>query len=169
MEIVAIDEDNLADGTGKAHITWICKDLLPTVHNMNSTNTTNGSYTATSMKTYLTETILPTLPSDLQDAIVEVSKVHGTPTLNGKTSTEKLWIPSDYEVGLGTVYENTGARYDVVFTDDASRVKYRNGSTSDWWLRSAVNANNFRCVVSGGYGSGVAASSARGVVPGFCT
>lgn len=178
MQIVAFDEDDLADNSGKAHITFICKDQLPTAHRMKATNTTSGGYEATEMRTYLSDTILPKLPAEVQAAIKEVTKVQSTyesaVVKDGQTTTEKLWIPSDYEVGLGTTYETTGARYATAFPSGTStaaknaRIKNRNGSANGWWLRSVYTDINFRSMGYDGVGSGGKASVAVGVVPGFC-
>lgn len=172
MQIVAFDKDDLADNSGKAHITWICKDLLPTTYNMNSTATTTGGYEATAMRTYLSGTILPKLPAEVQAAIKEVKKIQSTYSSavvkDGQTTTEKLWIPSDHEVGLGTSYETTGAVYSSIFSSNENRIKYKSGSAGSWWLRSAHRANIFRYVNSSGNGSSNSANVASGVAPGFC-
>ena len=173
MQIIAFDEDDLADGSGKAHITFICKDLLPTTHNMNSTNTTTGGYEASAMRTYLSGTILPKLPAEVQAAIKEVSKVqstyeNGAIVKDGQTTTEKLWIPSDHEVGLGTSHETTGAVYSSIFSSATKRIKYKSGSVDYWWLRSTDGSTSFRYVLSNGNCSGVSTSSKFGVAPGFC-
>ena len=44
MEIVAFDADDLADGSGKAPITWIGKEALKTSHRMNPALVTEFSY-----------------------------------------------------------------------------------------------------------------------------
>ena len=170
MVLVAKDMDTLASG-GTAATTWISNDLLTTMHRMNATPTTSGGYKATEMRTYLSDTILPKLPAEIQTAIKEVSKVQSTYlgmiVKDGQTTTEKLWIPSDHEVGLGTAHETTGALYNGYFTGTSRRVKYLNGSASNWWLRSAYNASNFRYVKDSGGGNRYA-DLAYGVAPGFC-
>ena len=172
MQIVAFDEDDLADNSGKAHITFICKDQLPTTHRMNATNTTSGGYEATEMRTYLSDTILPKLPAEVQAAIKEVKKIQSTYSSavvkDGQTTTEKLWIPSDHEVGLGTTYETTGAVYSSIFSSNENRIKYKSGSANGWWLRSARYSAHFRFVGSSGSGSYNDAYNAYGVAPGFC-
>lgn len=173
MQIVAFDTDDLADNSGKAHITWICKDLLSTTHRMNATSTTSGGYEATEMRTYLSGTILPKLPAEVQAAILEVKKVqstyeNGAVIKDGQTTAEKLWIPSDHEMGLGTTYETTGAVYSSIFSSNANRIKYGSGSAIYWWLRSAYSANGFRCVRGSGSGGNYNANVANGVAPGFC-
>ena len=172
MQIVAFDEDDLADNSGKAHITFICKDQLSTTHRMNATNTTSGGYEATEMRTYLSDTILPKLPAEVQAAIKEVKKIQSTYSSavvkDGQTTTEKLWIPSDHEVGLGTTYETTGAVYSSIFSSNENRIKYKSGSANGWWLRSARYSAHFRFVGSSGSGSYNDAYNAYGVAPGFC-
>lgn len=173
MQIVAFDMDDLAGGTGKAHITWICKDILPTTYRINSNRSTSGGYGSSAIRTYLSDTILPKLPAEVQAAILEVSKVQGTyennaVVQNGQTTTEKLWIPSQYELNGGSSYESTGARYYVVFSSGARRTKYMNGSATAWWLRSVNNGGQFRRAGTEGNIQYDNADAYHGVVPGFC-
>jgi len=182
MQIVAFDEDDKADGSGKAKITWISKDQLNTTHVMNaSSKTVDGetAYTAggwehSDMRDYLKTTIKPLIPQTVRDAIVPVTKIQSTYTggalvKNGQTTTDDVWIPSNHEVGFGTDYETTGAVYSGKFTSGASRIKKRNGSAKVWWLRSAYVTNNFRYVNSNGGSSNYVANNAYGVALGFCT
>lgn len=182
MEIVAIDEDDRADGNGKAGLTWISKTLLNGTHVMNATSKTSGSdsgYTAggwenTDMRAYLKNTIKPLIPATVRNAIVEVTKIQslytgGSRVQNGQTTTDDVWIPSNYEVGLGTIYESQGAVYSSKFTDATSRIKKYNGSSKYWWLRSANDMSIFRYVRSDGRSSGDNASYSGGVALGFCT
>lgn len=183
MEIVAFDTDDKADGSGKAKITWISKDQLATTHVMNaSQKTVDGetAYTAggwehSDMRDYLKTTIKPLIPQTVRDAIVPVTKIQsiytdGAKVKDGQTTTDDVWIPSNHEVGFGTDYETTGAVYSGKFTNNASRIKKRNGSAKYWWLRSAGNANRFRYVNSSGFSSDNDANIASyGVALGFCT
>ena len=172
MQIVAFDEDDLADNSGKAHITFICKDLLPTRHNMNASSTSSGGYEATAMRSYLSGTILPKLPAEVQAAIKEVTKVQSTYSSgvvkDGQTTTEKLWIPSNHEVGLGTTYETTGAVYSSIFSSNTKRIKHRNGTANSWRLRSVYTMIGFCSVAEDGKSGSGAATNVDGVVPGFC-
>lgn len=182
MEIVAFDEDDKADGTGKAKITWISKDLLNTTHVMNATQKTvdgETAYTAggwlhSDMREYLKNTIKPLIPAEVRNGIVEVTKVqsiytNGAKVINGQTTVDDVWIPSNHEVGLGTSYETTGAVYSSKFTDANSRIKKRSGSAGRWWLRSANNASSFGNVNSSGRDGNYYAVSTYGVALGFCT
>lgn len=182
MEIVAFDTDDKADGSGKAKITWISKDQLNTTHAMNATQKTvdgETAYTAggwehSDMRAYLKETVKPLIPETVRNAIVPVTKIQsiytgGALVKDGQSTTDDVWIPSNHEAGFGTDYETTGAVYSGKFTNNASRIKKRNGSAKDWWLRSARNTNVFRFVNSDGNSVYYYADGANGVALGFCT
>ena len=171
FELVAMDEDTKASG-GTARMTWLNKNFL-TTHVMNTTATTTGGYDASNMKSWITSDVLPQLQSEIRNALVPVTKISGTyensaVVVNGQSTTESLWIPSEYEMFGTTTYENTGARYSK-FDSNAKRIKYdSNGSASYWWLRSAYSGTNFRYVSYNGYAYYYIAGSANGVVLGFC-
>ena len=179
MQLVAFDTDDRADGTGKAPMTWVMKDLLPTYHRMNPSNVDGqegtgalGGYDKTEMKSYLTETILPLFPADIRNNIVPVTKHQKAYDASGTTfqesTTETLWIPGHKEIFNSTSYDTDGTAYSDVFKDATSRIKKRNGSAGNWWLRSASYATGFRSVDYSGSDRGVSANNANGVCPGFC-
>lgn len=186
MQIIAFDTDDLADGSGKAPITWISKELLATDHRMNpqySSGTegtgTLGGWTACEMRSYLKGTIKPLIPSVVANAIKEVTKYTkiytATPeaAVNDVSSTEDVWIPSRHEMFDGTsqYYETMGPRYGSAFPNDASRIKKKAGaaSASWWWLRSAYYTNYFNNVISSGLYNYSHATSVGGIALGFCT
>ena len=179
MQLVAFDTDDKADGTGKAPMTWIMKDLLLTTHRMNPAKVdgtegtgTLGGYDKTEMKSYLTETILPLFPADIRNNIVPVTKHQKAYDASGTTyqesTTETLWIPGDKEIFNRTTYDTDGYAYSDVFNDSTSRKKKRNGSFYFWWLRSASSTASFRNVGISGDGSYYYAYYTVGVCPGFC-
>ena len=140
---------------------------------MNTTATTTGGYNASNMKSWITSDVLPQLQSEIRNAIVPVTKISGTyensaVVVNGQSTTESLWIPSEYEMFGTTTYENTGARYSK-FDSSAKRIKYNSsGSAYYWWLRSAYSTSSFRCVNDNGSALNINANYADGVVLGFC-
>ena len=176
MQIVAMDTDDLADGSGKAPITWVAKELLATKKPMNSSGSNANGYPACEMKTYLAEngTIWNKLPATLKTLIKPVSKTsYDKTTAADLTSTEKLWIPSAREIFGGTSYEQSGPVYSDIFKDSTShkRAVFGSSSFTSWWLRSADSSNDtiFRSVSSSGNTSYDGARSSRGVCLGFCT
>lgn len=180
MELVAFDADDKADGTGKAPMTWIMKDLLNTTHRMNPDKVDGqegtgslGGYDKTEMKSYLTETILPLFPADIRNNIVPVTKHQKAYDVSGTASqestTETLWIPGDKEIFNRTTYDTDGSSYSDVFKDATSRKKKRNSSFYSWWLRSAGDTTSgFKNVTFDGSNYGSNAKYADGVCPGFC-
>ena len=169
MQIAAIDGDALADNSGNAKISWVVKSIL-TTHNMNSSNTTTGGWSATAMRTYLRDTILPTLPANVRAAIKEVTKTYKDYASSSTLSeTDTIWIPSGREVFGGTSYEDSGVIYSGLFNSAATRIKYNAaGTAADWWLRSAISGSDFYSVTNNNSNTN-GASNSNGVVFGFCT
>lgn len=172
MQIVGIDADDLADGSGKAPLTFISKELLKTSRNMNTSKTTTGGWESTAMRTYLKNTIKPLIPLAVAVSIKEVTKYSKSvnPANTDATTTDDVWIPSNQEIFGGTNYETLGHVYSGVFTDANSRNKFKVGaSRADiWWLRSAYNATLFRCVGDAGNGITSYANNAFAIALGFC-
>ncbi len=167
MQLVALGADDLANGSGKAKSTWISKPILET-HNMNSTRTTTGGWTASAMRTYLRDTVINKIPSNIRSAIKEVTKTYKDYNDGVQSVTDTVWIPSNREIFGGTTYEDSGAIYDGVFNSSATRIKYQNGSASNWWLRSADSKSTFRFVQNVGSPTTSYADGVIGLVLGFC-
>lgn len=187
MEIVAFDEDDKADGSGKAKITWISKDLLNTDRAFNNSSKTIGSdtgYTAggwenSDLRSYLNSTIKALIPSAVRSGIVPVTKVqsiytNGALVKNGQTTTDELWVPSEHEmVSTSTTYESTGATY-TKFSTSADRLKKKNGTGYIYHLRSAKSLSQTRQMEpNNSRGTAIAinnsAVTAIGIALGFCT
>ena len=172
MQIAAFDVDTKSGGTDKAHITWIAKELLANKRHMNSTSTNANGWKESAMRASLQTDVWALIPANLQSAIVAVDKTYyDYTTSQTQECSDKVWLPSWTEVGLGTDVENDGPIYSDLFSDNSSRVKTWNGSSATWWLRSAcANYNNTFCSVnSSGIGRyNNSASNEYGVAIGFC-
>ena len=186
MQIVAFDTDDLADGNGKAPITFISKQILKTDHRMNPSRSgssgaydegteTIGGWEKCEMRSYLKETIKPLIPSTVSSAIKEVTKYSriynpAGNAVDNVASTEDVWIPSRKEMNFDTSYESNCPVYDSAFPDNASRIKMKTGATSAawWWLRSAGSSYTFYDVYRDGSNDGNGANVSGGVVLGFC-
>lgn len=174
MQIVGIDVDDLADGSGKAPLTLISKELLTTKHRMNETNTNTGGWEASEMRTYLRGTVKLLIPSNVATQIKEVKKYSYRPDGNiaNAETTDDVWIPSRREVNLTNAKETSGPVYSSLFSDNTSRIKTKTGATSAsiWWLRSAADSgdNDFNGVSSSGSNSHYGASNRYFVALGFC-
>lgn len=176
MEIVAFNEDDRADGTGKAGITWISKDLLPSTQKMNGTATTAGGWAACALRSHLESVIKPLIPTAVRDGIVEVSKITTTyennaKVPNGQVTADSIWIPSLYEMdSSGPMAETEGATY-TKFSGTTSRKKHQYSSTyyGKYFLRSAATANQVRVIDTGGYTSSSSVTGRLYIALGFCT
>ena len=128
------------------------------------------------MYSWLQNTLLPTLPSDLQSVLKSVNKKTsaGSQSSTINTNSMKLFLFSEIEIFGSTTYSKAGegSQYSY-FATAANRIKYLSngsGSASWWWERSprGSSSNNF-CLVSGSgnaYLNG--AADAVGVCFGFC-
>lgn len=179
FEIVGFNHDDLADGSGKAGITFGMKNLMANKRSMNSSNTNIGSYAGSEMNTYVGTTFYNGMPDEVRNVIKSVKKVTGNSAGSSswpgtRTDNFKIWLFSEAEV-FGTKISsvgNEGSKY-ARFTSNSLRTKkLSNGSGSAhiWWLRSLHlrNLYNFCTVAGDGSAYYNAASSSYGVCVGFC-
>lgn len=183
MQVAAKNVDELSTGGSNAAYTWVAMDLLNTSHRMNPSlsGTTEGTGTVggwgkSEMRTYLSETIWPLLPSELRTVIKEVTKyscIYDTNStkVSDDTTTDKLWIPSVHEVFNNNTYETQGPAYTGIFSNSTNRKRFKPGasSASNWWERSAYSTSSFMYVDNNGGDNNISAYSSRGVLLGFCT
>lgn len=184
MQIVGIDADELADGSGKAPLTFVSKELLKTNHRMNPKlkpsvapydegTGTIGGWEKCEMRSYLKDTIKLLVPENVRNAIKNVTKysnifdTSGTKVLNHVTSDD-VWIPSGREIAGGTSFESVGPVYTDVFDSAAARIKSRNGSAYFWFLRSTIDTSRFNCVFKTGSVDFTTANDTVSIALGFC-
>ena len=175
LVIMGFNHDDLASG-GKAGITFGMKNLMATTRRMNASNTNSGGFTGSEMYSWLQNTLLPTLPSDLQAVLKSVNKKTsaGSQSSTINTNSMKLFLFSEIEIFGSTTYSKAGegSQYSY-FATAANRIKYLangSGSAGWWWERSPYGSDSGSfCVVnvSGGANSGYA-YAAVGVCFGFC-
>lgn len=136
-----------------------------------------GGWEKSEMRDYLRTTVLQAMPAEIQAAIKPVTKnqqsYNTAGTAVAQTTTETVWLPSYHEVFNGTLTGETATmpKYNVLFRDNASRIKYKVGASSAtyWWLRSAYGYNFIYSVISyGGYNTS-GATGTYAVCPSFCT
>lgn len=175
LVIMGFNHDDLASG-GKASITFGMKNLMATTRRMNASNTNSDGFTGSEMYSWLQNTLLPTLPSDLQAVLKSVNKKTsaGSQSSTINTNSMKLFLFSEIEIFGSTTYSKAGegSQYSY-FATAANRIKYlSNGSGSAywWWERSPYgsNSDNFCYVSSNGNAYINSANSAYGVCFGFC-
>ena len=178
--LIGINVDDLADGSGKAKMTWLTEQLLKTDHQMNPYRSgSEGAYTEgtgaiggwekSEMRSYMKTTLKPLIPEAIRNRIAEVTKTQPSYDTTGTTSItqttqDDVWAPSYNEI-----FASDGL-YHSVFPDKASRIKQRpgNSSASGWWLRSASDSISFWYVHSNGDWIYSGADYSGGVALGFC-
>ena len=153
-----------------------------TMHNINQSLTNVGGWPASSMSEYLNDTILKSLPSDLQQVISETTVVSSHGSTAGEenfTSTDKLYLLSTKELwNGGTGYdsaENTTRQLDyykkigVALTNYFGAIKKSGTEAQEWWLRSS-NSNSpyifLHVTTAGSYGNELP-TKACGISPAF--
>lgn len=178
MVIVGFDHDDLASG-GKAGITFGMKHLMKDTRKMSSPNngaTNYGGFTGSGMYTWLQDTLLPTIPSDLQSVIKSVNKKTsaGDKSATINTNAMKLFLFSEVEVfgSISHSFTGEGSQYSYFSTTDSRIKKLQNGAGNAWyWFeRSPYKSSNasFCSVTMGGIADVSYSSAANGVCFAFC-
>lgn len=173
IDIIGINHDDYADGSGKAPFTFQMHDCYGETKNMNSYDTNNGGWTSCAMRQTHLPAILSQMPTEVQNGIREVNKLTsaGNQSATINTTADKLFLLSEIEI-FGAVTQSVtgeGTQYDY-YNVGNSRVKNYNGRASTWWERSPSSSDSTRfCnVASSGNAAYSTASNARGVAFGFC-
>ncbi len=160
MQIAAFDTDDLADGSGKAPITWIGREPLKTVKGMSGYR-----WEISSVRTYLKDTIKPLIADNINKRILTVEKkqrsfADDNPYSVITTITEDdVWIPSKEEV------VGTGCQYETLFPNNTSRIKGNRG----WWLRTKGRSYEYELISKEGDASATTSSNSSQIVLCFCT
>lgn len=172
MQIAAFDTDDLADGSGKAPITWIAKELLATTHRMNPSNDTEAIWGICEMRTYLKETIKPIIPENVSSRIVDVNKnTNGGKQNTDAVTIDDVWIPAFSEcMGFSYGEESKGYHYSEVLGTAEKRKKKSGNNYRNWYTRTG-GTSGFRYFFDDGTTGGSYASntSLKYVCLCFCT
>lgn len=171
--IVGINHDDLADGSGKAGLTFEATNSALGYQKMNATNTNAGGWEKSELRGRLnTGDLWSLLPSELQSKVKAVTKMTdnqgdgkaGTPT----TTTDKVFLLSATEV-WGDM-QSDGTQYEYYKSKGVTTSNYSGASSSNYhWTRSVYPGNStyFRYVYSSGGWSTNYATSTHCVFPAF--
>ena len=121
---------------------------------INSTSTTRGSWSATTIRTFVNNDIYNLLPTDLKKGILNTNVItgHGNSKDNNSTSTDKLYLLSPIEIygSVSTTYDsaiNVTNQLDYYKQNNVSLNSYDSaikntvasggtGSVNAWWTRT---------------------------------
>ena len=160
-----------------------------TTYQMNNTNTNNGSWPATLIRTYLNNDIYNALPSDLRSAIINTNVVSGSGNAYANPYSNYNSIDKLYLLAVTEVYE-VASRDSIFYGTEAKNTRqldyYKDAGTtvsnkiaakktnasSDayiWWLRTpdAYMSNTFQYVFADGSLVADYASSTHYISPAF--
>lgn len=154
--IVGINHDDLADGSGKAGLTFEATNSALGYQKMNATNTNAGGWEKSELRGRLnTGDLWSLLPSELQSKVKAVTKMTdnqgdgkaGTPT----TTTDKVFLLSATEV-WGDM-QSDGTQYEYYKSKGVTTSNYSGASSSsNHWTRSVTPSHSayFRSVFTSG-------------------
>ena len=136
MEIIAMDTDLLSDNSGTAKITWLVKSNSNCIKFIN-TNGTTFDWSTSFLRTSLRESVLPTFPTVLQNAIKEVNKTYYRfSDTSTQTIGDTIWAPSLRELNkISDLTESSGIIYSNYFPSSSlntSESKCVRGLTNYW-------------------------------------
>lgn len=171
--IVGINHDDLADGSGKAGLTFEATNSALGYQKMNATNTNAGGWEKSELRGRLNSGDLwSLLPAELQSKVKAVKKLTdnqgggkaGTPT----ATTDKVFLLSATEV-WGDM-QSDGTQYEYYKSKGVTTSNYSGASSSSSrWTRSVGPgySTNFRYVISSGDWGHYSATYTYCVFPAF--
>ena len=166
MQLVALEADDLADGSGNAKSTWISKPIL-------EQKIMGGNWANSDLRAYMRSAVINKIPSNVRNAIKEVSKTYRSASTGETLSiVDTVWVPSLRELGVTESQyikiESQGVIYSDMFTSDKKRIKFDSTNFGgSWWSRSG-NGNTTYIISNSGGASWTPSTSKSGLVLGFC-
>lgn len=171
--IVGINHDDLADGSGKAGLTFEATNSALGYQKMNATNTNAGGWEKSELRGRLNSGDLwSLLPAELQSKVKAVKKLTdnqgggkaGTPT----ATTDKVFLLSATEV-WGDM-QSDGTQYEYYKSKGVTTSNYSGASSSlNHWTRSVYpsSSTHFRYVGGSGDWGSYIATGTNCVFPAF--
>ena len=172
-QIIGINHDDLADGSGKAGLTFMTGYRTFGDHRINSEDTTTGGWEQSELSQKMNSgEVWNLMPSDLQSKVKSVTKLtnntKGQDQNSSVTSTnDKLFLPSSTEHWGDK--DSDGAQYELYKEKGCtSSTDNRAYIWSSVWTRSLVGNYGFRCTDNDGCPNWSVPQGANSVFPAFC-
>ena len=127
LSILDFNHDDLADGSGKAGMTIGMDSRLTNVYQMNSTATTNLSWSDCTFRTQTIPQLITDLPSDLQSIIQPVIKYSVTNSNNLSSvsaSEDKLFLQSLTEITGPAYIQDTSSLSSIFSSIEGEQYEY---------------------------------------------
>lgn len=150
-QIAGFDHDDLADGSGKAGITFIAASLMDRMEPMHITSTAQGF-----LGTYMYNTTLPsirgTLPESLLAVLKPITKVSYNYMDGSYTDfSTDFWLPSAYELsGTGPTDGKLYELYTASGSNGRIKSVYGASTAVPYWTRTQAAAFSWSRVVASG-------------------
>lgn len=177
MQILGFDTEDLADGNGKAPISWISKELLSTPHRMNQDRILNedhtyqegtgavGGYDMTELYTYINDNIKPIIPANVRTNIVKILRRQVSINIDGgyftKNVQEDVWIPSASDVN--------GEKYVLINNEYRKKKPYGSNFYRIWWLNDGYSVSDFKTIEEKGNITRGSCTTKNYIAISFCT
>lgn len=172
IDIIGKNHDPYSDGSGTAPITFQMHDCYYKTY-MQAGGTNAGGWVSITMRSARLPEILALMPSEVQTGIKEVNKLTsaGRESSTINTTADKLFLLSEIEVfgRSSSSFAGEGSQY-AYYAAGNSKVKYCDGTATEWWLRSpfATNDSYYCSVGNSGTSSQSKSSNSCGVAFAFC-
>lgn len=171
-QIIDFDHDDLADGSGKAPISWDMVDLYKDEMAMRQ-NGDSVWWEDTDIRSFLNGEFALNVSDELAAIVKPVIKQSADRNGNMQTTIDKFWLKSEQEL-YGRKFWSYGGEghwYEFYAQENIRYCKKNVKGENDWQLLRSVyaDASNYFCTVnaSGSAGSYLAYYS-RGFAPAFC-
>ena len=172
--IDGINHDDLADGSGKAGLTFEATNNALDKQRMNATDTNAGGWEASELRGRLnTGDLWSLLPAEIQSNVKAVTKMTdnkgGPGAGTASATTDKVFPLSSTEV-WGDL-DSDGTQYEYYQSKGVSTSSYSGASSSTYhWTRSVYPSDSigFRLVIGNGGWGIFNATAASYVFPAFC-
>ena len=138
-----------------------------------------GGWEKSEMRSYLSNTILPVIPSNVQSHITPVVKYSSS--INGgvndtyfkdNPSIDRLWIPSNRELKNTSQYETKGEAYNKIYGKTSASLSKFTPSTPTtyrlYWTRTVLTYEAYLTIIKNGKTSSSNAHYSNYICLGFC-